>query len=425
MPETLKGCIDKVLPGGLGMVQHAQHNALIPNTVAGDHIRYQLTHKKRGVWRGKVVEVLEPSPMRVSPPCPVADACGGCALQPMDIVAQAKLKATWVLDAFSSVITETTDIIPLQTQNQTQAQTQRHTTFAGRRRVRWFVQDGKLGFYQRESHRIAHTHTCMALTPELDTLRNQLEACGLPDEVQSIQAVALHQGIHIILESEHSAPHGFAPQTSEEQQWWWHQQRAGSIKPLHKPVKMLFDHIALPKQQSLDIAIGATDFVQGHAQGNQALVEQILGWAQGSKRIADLFSGCGNLSLPLAKALGAKVVGAELNPASVKAANANAKRLGLDASYQAINLFRPFDMEAFTNADTLILDPPRKGAKYICEHIQQLFAKRIIMVNCDVASGARDAKALANAGFKLQALRPLDLFPYAGHVEALSLWVPA
>jgi len=367
------------------------------------------------VLRGELVEVVTPSQHRVSPPCPVADSCGGCALQAMRPQAQAELKTSWVSHAFKACITANTEITPIQAQSH---------SFAGRRRVRWFMDDGRLGFRKRFSHEVVHTQTCMALSKALDDLRHTLEAMALPKSIQSVQVVELSNGFHIILESEQSHPAAFNPEYTDNWQWWWRKLGTPSIKALNKPVRTLFDHIDLRPwlDDELDIQIGANDFVQGHAAGNQVLISQILEWSQGSSRVVDLFSGCGNLSLPIAKALGAEVKGAELNPASVKAANSNAKRLGLNASYETMDLFGKFNSEPFIAADTLILDPPRKGAKRICQHINKLFPKQIIMVNCDVAAGARDAKALQDAGFALKALRPLDLFPFAGHVEALSLW---
>ena len=415
MPETFQGAIEKVLHGGDGLLRHHRQSVLVPNTMAGDEITYQVTDKKRGVLRGKLVDVITPSKYRVSAPCPVFESCGGCALQPMQPQAQAALKTAWVMDAFKPCTTASTKKVATQPQQD---------TYAGRRRVRWFVHEGKLGFRKRFNHEVVHTETCVALTEHLNTLRHTLENIALPDSVQSIRATELSNGTHIILESEQACPADFTPEYTRQQQWWWKPLNTPYIKALHKPVHTLFDTIDLQpwSDNSLDIEIGANDFVQGHAAGNQALVSQILEWSQGSRRVVDLFAGCGNLSLPIAKALGAEVKGAELNPASVKAANNNAKRLALNASYETMDLFGKFHIEPFIAADTLILDPPRKGAKHICQNIQQFFPKQVIMVHCDVASGARDAQALKNAGFKLKALRALDLFPFAGHVESLSLW---
>jgi len=414
MNEQHTGIVEAILPGGEGSVREHNNIVLIPNTVVGDEIQFQYTQKKRGAFRGVLTHIIAASPQRIQATCPVAQDCGGCALQSMSQATQAELKSQWVIDAFQAFTTKHTNMI---TANPHQGK------FAGRRRVRWFIDKGKLGFRKRFSHSIVHTPTCIAMTQSLDVLRNTLETMNLPESIQSIQAVELSNGTHIILESEQGLAADFMPPVQDKQQWWWRKLNTPSIKALHKPIQSMFDQIQLPNKQSINFEIGANDFVQGHAAGNQTLVSQIQEWSQGSQRVVDLFSGCGNLSLPLA-ATGKQVIGAELNPASIKAANNNAKRLQVNATYQVQDLFDSFSYEPFIGADILILDPPRKGAKRICQNINKLFPKQIIMVNCDVAAGARDAKALSDAGFKLKALRPLDLFPYTGHVEVLSLWQP-
>ena len=106
----------------------------------------------------------------------------------------------------------------------------------------------------------------------------------------------------------------------------------------------------------------------------------------------------------------------------MQAANANASRLSVTAEFHTANLFEARDLPAYAGADILILDPPRKGAKSVCQAMGMLLPKRIIMLSCDVAAGSRDAAILHRHGYRMHALRAFDLFPYAGHVEAMSLW---
>jgi len=417
--ESQEGLVELILPGGEGVLRHQNNNILIANTVAGDHIQYQIAEKRRGVLRGELRKVLKPSIDRIQAPCPVANECGGCALQHMSLSSQAALKTEWVHQAFVKCITHHTQFTAL---NSSQ------TVSAGRRRVRWFIEGGKMGFRKRISHQIVHNHKCMVVSPGLNERRKQLEhnLQSFPPVIESIQAVELSNGYHIIFESNAKFEDVVLPDVNVEEnvQYWWRHLDSPSIKPLHRPTFSFFDSISLEpyKNCAVDIQIGPNDFIQGHQQGNQILIQQVLEWSKGSHRIVDLFSGCGNLSLPLAAAFNATVVGAESNVHSVHAANKNAKRLKLDATYHEVDLFGRFAIEPFIGADTLIIDPPRKGAKRICNMIQQFFPKQIIMVNCDAASGSRDALALQQAGFRLKALRPLDLFPYTGHVEVISLW---
>jgi len=245
--------------------------------------------------------------------------------------------------------------------------------------------------------------------------------------IASVQALELSDGVHVVIESEGKVMSS-SVQSADLKieldgiplQWWF--RNASGTMPVTKPVLPLHDTITIDDVE-VDIRIGPEDFVQGHAEGNRQMIGQIIEWSQDARFVVDLFSGVGNLSLSVAKVTCARVLGAELNRVSVQAANTNAKRLGLDAQYSQVNLFETFDAELYAGADLIILDPPRRGANKVCEMMGRLLPARIVMVNCDPASGGRDAGVLHSLGYRLHTLRALDIFPYAGHVEAMSLWV--
>ncbi len=412
--SLIEGKAERLLPGGEAIVRSGEVNVLVPNAVGGDLLQVQIQSRRRGIERGKIVKIIQPSPQRVTAPCPVAAVCGGCALQYLGFEDQAELKSGWVSHAFKSLKQPDTEWIPVSPASK-----------RFRRRLRWVVgrdeQGAFLGYFAPASHQPVRHSNCIVVTAELNELHhlleNQLELGGL----YSVQAVQLSDGIHIILEGQ-SCPdmNPDKMKLSLPLQLWWRSD--GITRPLHKPVKQFHD--VLPAGgQHIHIAVGPDDFVQGQVEGNNEMISQIQHWSGSAHRIADLFCGIGNLSLPLAKATGATVFGAELNTASVSAAQANAKRLGITARFSQANLFEDFDMEPFIGADVLILDPPRRGAKRICSNIMRLLPATIIMVSCDPAAGARDGALLKQHGYKLAALRALDLFPFAGHVEAMSYWI--
>lgn len=412
--SLIEGKAERLLPGGEAVVRSGERSVLVANAVAGDLLKVRIQSRRRGVERGAIVEIICPSSRRVSAPCPVASSCGGCALQFLDYEDQAELKSEWVLHAFKSLKQPDTEWMPAKP-------AARHL----RRRLRWVVgndeQGSFLGFYAPASHQPVRHGNCMVATAELNELHalleNQLQLNGL----DAVQAVQLSNGMHIILEGQ-SCPeiNPEQMQLSLPMQWWWRNE--GITRPLHKPVRQFQDVLPVA-DQCIRITVGPDDFVQGQIEGNRQMIAQIQQWCGSIHRIADLFCGIGNLSLPLAKATGATVFGAEFNAASVSAASANAKRLGLHAHFSQANLFEDFDMEPFIGADILILDPPRRGAKRICSNILRLLPAKIIMVSCDPAAGARDGALLKQHGYKLVALKALDLFPFAGHVEAMSLWI--
>jgi len=417
----VQGMVECLLPGGEALVRLTDGVLLAANGVPGDRVELEASGRRRGAARGNIVRLLEASGMRVPADCAVAADCGGCALQHVDAEAQADIKSGWVLKQFEPFMHPDSAWMPVQ----------ETPLFGMRRRARWHRgadADGAfLGFHARSSHRVVRTSACPVVHPDMDTLRLALEPV-LPPMIASVRMLRLFDGMHVVLEVAEgvsvaedvlegclAAMAGSGPTI---QPWL----RAGPVlRPLTRPVLTLHDR--LPAGQDwVDLAVGPEDFVQGHAVGNEHILRQIQAWAGTPRRIADLFCGIGNLSLPLAVSCGASVQGADVAESSISAARKNAKRLGIHAGFEACNLFDGVREGHYAGADVLLLDPPRKGAKAICREMGRLLPGRIIMVNCDIAAGVRDAELLAAQGYRLHALRALDIFPFSGHVEAMSCW---
>lgn len=420
--SILKATVERILPEGEALARALDGDTYrVRHAVPQDEVLIAPSHKRRGVKYARLEKVVVASPMRILAACPVAHRCGGCALQYVHEDEQASLKSAWVQHAFDRAIQQNTDWIPIKAKPLSEG--------SQRRRVRWQVQqheDGMdLGFFAYQSHDVVVTPHCMVVTDDLNSLRQNLaEYFSEHAEVapESVYAVQLSDGMHVVLTYAKKTPLPAEPlpqNTSIPIQYW---QRCDlSLKPISRPVMALSD--MLPSNH-IDIAlhIGANDFIQGQRLGNEAMIQQILIWSQGAKRVVDLFSGVGNLSLPLA-AMGMHVLGAEVNAASVTSANANAKRLKLDAHYQQADLFKHFDMTALVGADVLLVDPPRKGARAICRLLPRLMPQCLILIHCDVHAAQTDALEVLKQGYGLKSLRALDLFPYSGHVESMSLWV--
>ena len=402
-------------------MRHDNRSCLVANAIPGDTITYTLSDKRRGVWRGRLEEVLHSAPERVNAACSVADRCGGCAFQFLKPEIHADVKSTWIRDAFNPFIeprttwhgVESMDSIP-------------------RRRARWWrgidEQGVYLGFRARGSHAVIRQPQCMVVHPEMNLVCRSIEAL-LPEPIRSVQITRLPDGMHLVLEGERDIAPDLSPEMYRvvaEQlpdtpiQWWW--RSPNTISPLEWPVKRMHDILPCG-EDSIRLMIGPDDFIQGCEEGNAIMVRQVRQWAGDARRVVDLFSGAGNLSLPLAsRHRHIAVIGADVDPVSIRHANMNAERLGANARYMQSDLFGSFDEETFSGADLIVLDPPRKGARKVCSRMTSLLPARIIMINCDVAAGARDAGILQKAGYRLRALRGVDLFPYTGHVETMSLW---
>jgi 23S rRNA (uracil1939-C5)-methyltransferase len=415
-PLVESGVAERLLPGGEAAVRTSSGICLIANAVPGDHLDIRIEERRRGACRGRIQRIKGPSEQRVAEPgCSVALTCGGCALQFVRPEYQAAIKNAWVRDAFTPHLSDHVDFHGI---------TSGEVVTGSRRRVRWWrgadAHGVFWGFHGRASHRVTRHGECMMVTPNIRQLHRQLSEMPLPG-VESVQVTELADGMHVVLEGSHQQPVSGLPEkvAGLPIQGWF---RSGKdITPLHRPVYRMHDR--LPADEDwIDLEVGPEDFIQASRAGNEAMIRQVQAWSSRARRVADMFAGFGNLSLPLAAALRASVIGAEIQPASVVAANQSARNLGLDARYVQANLFEDFDLSLFTGMDVLIMDPPRKGARRICMSLPVLLPRKIILVSCDIASGARDAGMIARQGYHLEAVRVLDMFPFTGHVEAMSLW---
>jgi 23S rRNA (uracil1939-C5)-methyltransferase len=168
--------------------------------------------------------------------------------------------------------------------------------------------------------------------------------------------------------------------------------------------------------------------VQVNQDMNQRMLHQAIGLLQplAGERVLDLFCGIGNFSLPLARH-GAEVTGVELDGVMVAKAISNAAANGLDnVNFVTGDLMQPDQEQSFwrQSFDTVVLDPPRAGARDVLERIAATGAKRILYVSCHAGSLARDAGILvAEYGYRLQNAGAMDMFPQTSHVEAMALFV--
>jgi 23S rRNA (uracil1939-C5)-methyltransferase len=178
-----------------------------------------------------------------------------------------------------------------------------------------------------------------------------------------------------------------------------------------------------------------TDFTQVNHQINRVLVARALRLleAQPQERVADLFCGLGNFTLPLATQA-SEVVGIEGSTALTERATENARRNGLEGKtrFYCRNLFEinAEDFAALGRFDRLLIDPPREGAMAVCQALTQLaevkpelLPKRIVYVSCSPSTLARDAGLLVNVGgYTLKQAGVVNMFPHTAHVESMAVF---
>ena len=174
-------------------------------------------------------------------------------------------------------------------------------------------------------------------------------------------------------------------------------------------------------------------FWQTHVRGAEVLANAVLAAAFGAdeagagRAIMELYSGAGLFSVPIARAVGesARVVTLEGDEGAVRDAGENLAAFDwVDTFAGNVDREGIVDLSGQLGAvpDVVVADPPRAGAgAEVCEAIAATGAPRVVLVSCDPAAGARDLRALSEAGFALQSLQAWDLFPHTHHVEMVSV----
>ncbi len=418
LDSTHTATIDGFTHGGEGVARVDGKAVFVAGALPGERVELRVTEDQDRWARAEVVEVLEPSPDRVEPPCPVADTCGGCDLQHASPEAQVRLKTRVVREQLERLGRfEDPPVLPGRAVGPAlgyRAHARLHA-----------APDGRLGFHAEGTNDVVPIDECPVLTPVANQLLRlvgsstgatevELRTDGVAPDGDPADGVVvltpgpgaldIPDGDHDLLLRQPEDVDGGATGT----------------------VAMRGDGVLDVDVAGLTFALPTSGFFQVSTHAAEALVEEVLraaGEVDG-RLVWDLYAGVGLLALPLARA-GAEVLAVEGNPAAVAAARVNAEENGLDVTVEEGDVHEALRDRAREGVldlpDVVVLDPPRTGVgREPLEDLAALAPPRVVLVACDPASLARDAKALVAAGYRLDRVQPLDLFPMTHHVEAVA-----
>ena len=381
----------------------------------GDGVTASGRHVPGGV-PGDVVNddgTLSPGPHRVEPPCRHFGTCGGCQLQQADEEALREFVTSRVAFAAEGQGIEVREMLPT---HLSPPRTRRRATLHGLRAGKGAV----LGFREKGSHRIVDMRECHILVGELfalvEPLRKLVATHGGRAPVD-IEMTSTDRGVDCTLKGieadglaatealldfarDHSLARlsldrGFGPETVWEPE----------------PVTVTLGEVAVPFPHG--------SFLQPTSDGESVLVEDARLYLAGASTVADLFSGLGTFAFSLVGPAKVLAVEAARDAHLACKSAANARNLQVHALHR--DLFRnPLQAEEASRFGALLLDPPRAGARDQVTQIAASTASRVAYVSCNPASWAKDAKALVEAGFRLEKLRAVGQFRWSTHVELTS-----
>jgi 23S rRNA (uracil1939-C5)-methyltransferase len=419
--------IDSLDAEGRGVARTAEGKVVfVEGALPGEEVAFQVLKKKASFEVGRLTAIGKSASSRQAPRCPHFGVCGGCSLQHTDARTQMAAKQRWLEENLARIgKVEPETMLPI-----VYGEDWRY-----RRRARLgarFVdkKGGALvGFREKRSSYITDMRECHVLPEAISALivplRSLTETLSIRARLPQIElAVGDNAAVLIIrhLDALTGEDEALVRQFAREHgvHVWLQPGGPESARPFEPAQSELY--YDLP-EFGVRIGFGPTDFTQVNHGVNRILVSRAVRLLdpQPGERIADLFCGLGNFSLPLARR-GAQVTGFEGSAALVERARANAAANGLPAQFEVMNLFRR-GLEAFGPFDKLLIDPPREGAVEIVKALPPGWPRRIVYVSCDPATLARDAGVLVHAaGFRLSAAGVVNMFPHTAHVESIALF---
>ncbi len=442
---------------GEGIARLEGYTLFVKDALVGDIIKACVMKTKKRFGYARLLEILEPSPYRVEPKCPVAKQCGGCQLQHCSYEKQLLWKQEKVLNClqriggFQDVAME-----PILAMDK---------PFYYRNKAQFPVgvdKDGNLiaGFYASRTHSIIQNTDCVIQHPcnreIVETVLQFMRDYNIPaynekDHLGMVRHILTRVGVNtgevmvcLVING------SFLPEAEELKNRLLSCRLTGKngnpeliMKSicininkektnviLGQKVKVIYgDGFIKDKIGNIIYQISPLSFYQVNPEQTKKLYDTVLEFAdlQGGEVVWDLYCGIGSISLFLAQKA-AKVCGVEIVPEAIEDARKNAALNHFSNTEFFVGAAEEVVPEQYgksegrLKADVVTLDPPRKGCdEKLLETVVGMEPKRIVYVSCDPATLARDLRYLCDRGYEIQRVRACDMFGMGYHVETVCL----
>ncbi|WP_058486449.1 23S rRNA (uracil(1939)-C(5))-methyltransferase RlmD [Defluviitalea phaphyphila] len=436
--------IDDIGVKGEGIGKIDNFTVFVEGALPKDKIEVRIIKVKKNYGFGKLIRIIEASPMRITPKCPYAKRCGGCQIQHLDYKAQLEFKTKKVKDNIER-IGKLNDVIVYPTLGMKEP-------FYYRNKAQFPVgiKDGKvqIGFYAPRSHDIIDISKCYIQDPInnkiINIIRNYIEKYKIPvyDEKKHkglIRHILTRVGfttkeimVCIVINGE-NLPHKdklisklikISGMTSIVLN---HNTKKTNVILGEKITTLWGKNYITDYIGEIKFEISPLSFFQVNPIQTKVLYEKALEYARliGEEIVWDAYCGIGTISLFLAKKA-KKVYGVEIVNEAIEDARKNAKINNIDNVEFFVGKSEEIIPEMYEKqgikADVIVVDPPRKGCdEILLNTMAKMEPRRIVYVSCDPGTLARDLKILNEKGYKVEKVQPVDMFPNTTHVECVTL----
>lgn len=434
--DIIELTIDDLTVEGAGIGRYDGMAVFVPKALPGEQASVSIIKLTKSYAVARLLEILMASPERTAPFCASFEACGGCTLQHLSYKGQLEYKARYIKECFKrlgGIDTETPEIVAADNIRD----------YRNKASFPVASIDGKVraGFYAPRSHRLV-SEDCPIQKQYVNSIK------------EAVTNWAQGEGITAYDEEKHSGTlrHIIGRQSSggELMAGIVVRDKTGvaSLAPALKNipgVKSVVVSINDKKTNAilgdeehvvsgdayitetfdgLSFRAGLSSFLQVNHEQAEKLYKLAIDYADISNDdvVFDLFCGIGTLSL-LAARRAKRVLGIEYVQSAVENAKENAKLNGItNAGFLAGDAERMLEegVKLAGSPDIVILDPPRKGCDgSLIEKLIEISPRKIVYVSCNPSTLARDAALLGKGGYKVEALKGVDMFPHTTHVETV------
>lgn len=385
--------IEKLVYGGAGLARVDGEVVLIPLVLQGERVAIEPGEKRGGVRRAGLASVEERSVRRVTPPCPYFGNCGGCQYQHSDYPFQLEQKVDILRDVLRRIGKLETGEIGVVSGPE----------WSYRNRIQLHFERGRMGLLEAGSHRLCPIEQCPISSPKLNevigVLNGMVRDRRWPKFVRSLELFTNETETQLnVLESGQPVARRFFE--------WCAEKISGATTPaLEYPAA------------GLSFRVGPRSFFQVNRHLIDDLVRLAVGEDRGTRAL-DLYAGVGLFALPLKKNF-EQVIAVESGGGAVDDLFFNAERAGVPLTAVKTDT-EEFLAEYTEGADLVIADPPRAGmGKRVLAELIRIRPATLVVVACDPSTLARDLAVLTGAGFRVESMTMVDLFPQTFHLEVV------
>ena len=391
----------------------AEGGVFVPLTLPGERVSAQVEG-----GRAELAEILRPSPDRVAPVSPHYGECGGCSLQHWAHGPYLAWKAEQVRLALGWEGIET-EILPIFA-----------SPPASRRRLALHARKGRggaeIGFKARKSWRLVAIEVCPIADPRLVAAFPALRRLAEPFLEHPKSAPTLHvtwtaTGLDVDITGVERRSGGLS---ADARMRAAEAASAGDLARVTMSGEIIYQaRQPMVKLGPAVLALPPGAFLQAVPQAEGAMAAFVLEGIEGAARLADLYCGVGTFTFRMAQSGSVLAVDSSASAiAALKAAVASAPGLKPITAEARDLVRRPVLAMELARIDAVVLDPPRAGAAEQVGEIGRSTTPRVAYVSCNPATFARDAHTLADAGFTLDRVLPVDQFLWSPHIEVVGIF---